>query len=116
MSSFTDHNLRFDLTNELHARPFPTFGAPGSVAFLALKVEKNAAARDKTKDTDLLIKLLDRFGAPHPQHGATHYSGSLGRNSLKWEQHTEFVTYTIYSPACSERAFDPSVFDVFPGD
>ena len=74
MSSFTDHKLRFDLTNELHARPFPTFGAPGSVAFLALKVEKNAAARDKTKDTDLLIKLLDRFGAPHPQHGATHYS------------------------------------------
>ena len=38
MSSFTDHKLRFDLTNELHARPFPTFGAPGSVAFLALKV------------------------------------------------------------------------------
>ena len=116
MSNFTDHKLRFDLTNELHARPFPTFGAPGSVAFLALKVEKNAAARDKTKDTDLLIKLLDRFGAPHPQHGATHYSGGLGRNSLKWEQHTEFVTYTIYSPACSERAFDPAVFDVFPDD
>ena len=79
LTNFTDNKLRFDLTNELHARPFPTFGTPGSVAFLALKVEKNAAARDKTKDTDLLIKLVDRFGALHPQHGATHYSGSLGK-------------------------------------
>ncbi len=49
MSNFTDHKLRFDLTNELHARPFPTFGAPGSVAFLALKVEKMLPLEIKQK-------------------------------------------------------------------
>ncbi len=103
MSNFTDHKLRFDLTNELHARPFPHLRSR-ICSVLALWYGKNAAARDKTKDTDLLIKLLDRFGAPHPQHGATHYSRKLRRNSLKWEQHTEFVTYTIYSPACSMNA------------
>ncbi len=61
-----------------------------------------------------LIALLDRHGAPHPQPGATHYFGRIGRHTLKWESHTEFVTYTAYTDGLSSRPFDPADFEVFP--
>ena len=35
---------------------------------------------------------------------------------LKWEQHTEFVTYTAFVPGLEERPFDPVSFEVFPSD
>ena len=116
MSLITDHPLRYKLANELHARPFPSFRAPGVVAYLALKLPENAAGRDRAQDRLDLIALLDRYGAGHPKEGATHYFGDLGRYKIKWEQHTEFVTYTVFSGALSERAFDPAVFDAFPAD
>ena len=56
------------------------------------------------------------MGQRHPQPEATHYSGALGKHYLKWEQHTEFVTYTLFRDGLSERAFDPADFDAFPAD
>ncbi|HBM62310.1 MAG TPA: DUF3422 domain-containing protein, partial [Citreicella sp.] len=63
-----------------------------------------------------LRALLDRHGAPHPQPGATHYSGQIGQAVVKWEQHTEFVTYTAFLPGLGARPFDPADFGVFPED
>lgn len=111
--TLTDHPLRYALANELHARPFPVISAPASAVYLALKRPETA---DKTADRAHLIALLDRYGAPHPQPDATHYSGQLGRHHLKWEQHTEFVTYTVFQEGLSARAFDPTDVEVFPND
>ncbi len=116
MPTINDHPLRYSLANELHARPFPSLGAPATAVFLAIKQEHNAAARDRSADFSHLLDLLDRHGAPHPQPGATHYSGSIGRHTLKWESHTEFVTYTVFSNGLSARPFDPADFGVFPED
>lgn len=116
MTPIQDHPLRFKLANELHARPFPSFDAPTTVAFLAIKKEDRAAGRDRNGDLRHLTSLLDRYGAPHPQPGATHYSGTIGKHNIKWEQHTEFVTYTVFSDGLSERPFDPVAFEVFPHD
>ncbi len=116
MTAIGDHPQRFKLANELHARPFPSLNAPATAVFLAIKKTKGAMGRPSNEDLDYLIALLDRFGAPHPQPGATHYQGKIGRHHLKWEQHTEFVTYTIFSKGLSARAFDPAEFDVFPQD
>ena len=116
MTPIQDHPLRFKLANELHARPFPSFKAPSTVAFLAIKKEDRAAGRDRDGDLAHLISLLDRYGAPHPQPGATHYSGTIGKHNIKWEQHTEFVTYTIFSDGLTDRPFDPTAFEVFPHD
>ena len=63
-----------------------------------------------------MINLLDRFGSKHPKPDATHYSGALGKYYLKWEQHKEFVTYTLFCEGLSERAFDPADFESFPVD
>ena len=116
MLPFQDHPLRYQLANELHARPFPTVPAPASVVYLAFKQPREAVQRDREQDLAHLRELLDRHGAPHPKPGATHHSARIGRHKLKWEQHTEFVTYTVYSQELSDRPFDPVEFNVFPED
>ncbi|MCC5974748.1 MAG: DUF3422 domain-containing protein [Rubellimicrobium sp.] len=116
MSTIEDHPLRYALSNELHARPFPTVDLPSRAAYLAIKPTQNAAARDRAADFAHLLDLLDRFGASHPQPGATHWFGRLGEHSLKWESHTEFTTYTLFVDGLDTPAFDPSTFDIFPED
>jgi uncharacterized membrane-anchored protein len=116
MPPISDHPLRYKLANELHARPFPTLQAPCTAVFLAIKQSSDAAKRDRATDFAHLTALLDRYGAKHPQPGATHYSGEIGRHVLKWESHTEMVTYTVFAEGVSERPFDPADFEVFPAD
>jgi uncharacterized membrane-anchored protein len=111
-----DHPLRFLLANELHARPFPQVAARGHVAYFAIKPETDAARRDRARDRAHLLALLDRFGAPHPAPDATHHFADLGRFRLKWESHTEFVTYTAFLTGAEGRPFDPAAFEVFPAD
>ncbi|GIT89984.1 hypothetical protein JANAI62_05330 [Jannaschia pagri] len=111
-----DHPRRYELANELHARPFPALTAPCRAAFLAVKREEDAVNRDRNEDRAHLEALLDRFGGDHPAPGATHFFGQLGKHRLKWESHTEFVTYTLFSEGVADRPFDGSVFDVFPAD
>lgn len=116
MTPMEDHPLRYALANELHARPFPSLDAPCGAIFLAIKQPELAADRDRDADRAHLTQLLDRYGAQHPQPGATHWFGELGKYKLKWEQHTEFVTYTMFMPTLEERPFDPKAFDTFPAD
>ncbi len=116
MAPIADHPLRYALTGELHARPFPSVRAPQIVAFLAIKQAGDAAARDRDRGEDMahLVALLKHYGAPLPEKDATHYYGPMGKYQLKWEQHTEFVTYTAFGEELSSRPFDPAEFDVFP--
>lgn len=116
MTQITDHPLRYQLSNELHARPFPTASAPGRAVYLVVRKEDHAASRDKSEDLAHLIDLLDRYGAPHPQPGATHHSAQIGKHNLKWESHTEVVTYSVFMDGLGERPFDPADFEVFPRD
>lgn len=111
-----DHPLRYQLANELHARPFPTLECPGQAVYLAIKQPKEAAKRDRDLDRAHLLALLDRFGAQHPSPEATHYFAKLGRFHLKWESHTEFVTYTAFIENGEDRPFDPAGWEVFPDD
>ncbi|MGB7318510.1 MAG: DUF3422 domain-containing protein [Planktotalea sp.] len=116
MPTVKDHPLRYQLSNELHARPFPSVGAGSRAVFLALKHAEGDVQNAADADLVHLIQLLDRYGTAHPQPGATHFSGPIGRHNLKWERHTEFVTYTLMMDGLGERPFDPMDFDVFPSD
>lgn len=116
MATIEDHPQRYALANELHARPFPRVSAPSHAMFIALMPLENGAARDREAERAHLLALLDRHGAAHPQPGATHYTGRLGRYLLKWESHTEFVTYTLFADGTPDRAFDPASFDAYPAD
>ncbi|KPP92013.1 MAG: putative membrane-anchored protein conserved in bacteria [Rhodobacteraceae bacterium HLUCCA08] len=116
MPPIEDHPLRYQVANELHARPFPVLQAPSRAVFLALKPAQKAAERDRGADFDHLLDLLDRHGAPHPPAGATHYFGQIGKHQLKWESHTEFVTYTIFGDGVADTPFDARTYQMFPAD
>ncbi|MCH2164681.1 MAG: DUF3422 domain-containing protein [Marinovum sp.] len=116
MSGLNDHELRYQLANELHARPFPEASTPGRAVYLVIKAPGKASQRDRDQDRAHLLDLLDRYGAAHPQPGATHFSGQIGQHYLKWESHTEVVTYTAIMDGGGERPFDPADFDAFPPD
>jgi uncharacterized membrane-anchored protein len=109
-----DHPLRLALTNELHARPFQPMQAPGRCLHLALKPPANAAERDPAGDREHLTALLDRYAAPHPPPGANHHTAELGRVRLKWERHTEFVSYTLYEDGASDVLFAPTLMHHLP--
>lgn len=116
MPTIPDHPLRYALVNELHARPFPSLDVPCQAVYTAFKEPVDAANRDRSKDRAHLLALLDRHASAHPQPEATHFSGPIGRHELKWESHTEFVTYSAFGPGVSRRAFDPAEAEVFPED
>jgi len=109
-----NHPLRFESANELHARPFPELSAPARAAYLAVSIEpgeeNKAAARAH------LLALLDRFGADHPAPASNHYFGTLGRLNLKWEAHSEFVTYTLFAEGLTSTPFKGHLHESFPAD
>jgi uncharacterized membrane-anchored protein len=116
LPNLPDHPQRYAMVNELHARPFPVLEAPCMAAYIAIKEPVEAANRDRARDRAHLLALLDRNGAPHPQPDATHFASPIGRSELKWESHTEFVTYSAFTPGLSARAFDPIETEVFPSE
>lgn len=116
MTPIDDHPLRYALVNELHARPFPRIAAPAHVVYAAVKEPRDAANRDRTRDHAHLCALLARNGAPLPPADVTHHTGEIGRYTLKWESHTEFVTYLAHAPGVAARPFDPNDTEVFPAD
>jgi len=116
MPPIDDHPLRYNLVNELHARPFPALEAPCYAVYVAIKEPIDAANRDRAADRSHLLALLDRHASAHPQPEATHFSGPIGKSDLKWESHTEFVTYSAFTRGLPDRAFDPAMADVFPED
>jgi len=112
----TDHPQRYALTNELHARPFQPMAAPGRVLHLALKQSEGAAERDPGRDRAHLIAFLDRHGAPHPAPEANQYVHDFGRFRMKWERHTEFVSYTLYEEGEAEPVFAADLAEQFPAE
>ncbi|MDO6460461.1 DUF3422 domain-containing protein [Granulosicoccaceae sp. 1_MG-2023] len=116
LSSGDNHPQRFELANELHARPFPKMRAPCSCAYLAIKQPHDAAHRDPQEDRRHLLALLNHYGAAMPAEESNHYYASLGRVRLKWERHTEFVTYTIYADGVHEKPFTDDLFAHFPAE
>lgn len=113
MNPDTEHSLRYALVNELHARPSPRINAPSTAVFVAFKEPRDAANRDRSHDLAHLGDLVTRHGGPRPDASDSHYQGQLGRHELKWESHTEFVTYMAMTPGLPIRPFDPSAAAIF---
>ncbi len=113
-AGFKDIDERFSLANELHARPFPNISEDGHAMSIAFR-QADASPAARSAAYDHLINLLDRYGAQHPPEGASHYWGSVGKYKLKWERHTEFLTYTVFSNDAETPPFEMPL-DVFPKD
>ncbi|MFZ2651292.1 MAG: DUF3422 domain-containing protein [Burkholderiaceae bacterium] len=84
------HPLRESLHNEVHARPYEQLSAPLTLSHLALLTPDPVASRAH------LHRLLEARHLPLPSTGASHLSVDLGGVRLRWEQHTEFQTFTFW--------------------
>ncbi|MGI3167778.1 DUF3422 family protein [Pseudooceanicola sp. C21-150M6] len=92
-----DHPARAALVDELHARPFPTISVPSTAWIVALRPERRSD-RDRKAERAQLDRLIEKACQTPPPPEATHWIGRLGPLTLKWENHTEFVTFLVWGP------------------
>ncbi len=97
-----DHPDRHSLSNEFHARPFAFPRAPEQASYFAML----SSGIDSEDLHAYLIALCGRFGTAHPPAVANHFSADLGPCRLKWERHTEFISYTFLRHGAVADAFD----------
>ncbi len=110
-----DHPQRYPMTRELHARPFPETASPCQVIHLAFK-PLDDRVRDTAAHRAHIEALVDRVGAPRPARDADHYLGEVGRIRLKWERHTEFVSYTLFEDGPTDAPFALPVERLAPAE
>jgi len=86
-----DHPQRQALHNEVHARPPEPMQAPLAIAHIVMAVDKAAAQASRAH----LTQLLRDHHLPSPDAESNHVRMDLGPFRLRWELHTEFVSWTF---------------------
>lgn len=100
------HPLRVSLHNEVHARPPEAMTAPQAISRIVMLCD--AAQREASREH--LASLLRDHHRAAPEAGATHLRADLGAFRVRWEMHTEFVTWTfmLAHPPGSPRDAEPA--------
>lgn len=88
------HPQRVLLHNEIHARPPEALRAPLAITHVVMWAD---AAQREASRAHLALLLRDHHLAP-PDGQTTHLRAELGGVHLRWELHTEFVTWTFTAP------------------
>jgi uncharacterized membrane-anchored protein len=108
----TDHPLRSELNDEVHARPSDSLRAPVRISYLALLSPPGS----RNEEWQHIVRLLEADGQQAPESPANHFSATFSGFSLRWERHTEFTRYTITSPGHSEDPFAVTALAAVPAD
>lgn len=94
------HPQRVALHNEVHARPPEAMAPPLALSHIVMVCD--AAQREASRAH--VAALLRDHHLPLPDAGSTHIRMDLGRFRIRWELHTEFVTWSF------SRTFDAAGF------
>ena len=105
-----NHPQRYDLSNEVHARPPEPLSAPVKISCIAMTT--NWPYKDE--DREIVAELTKQYGATPPGPGAKHYSVDLKEFRLIWERHTEFTRYTFIVPLRDEDYFAGPAINAAP--
>jgi uncharacterized membrane-anchored protein len=97
------HRLRAAVLAEVHARPFTAMETPRRILHFAFDTAGDAAKRDRAA----LADFCDRRGLDPLKPTAKQHRVSLGGTTLRWEQHSEFTTYTWELPSEGDVPFHP---------
>jgi uncharacterized membrane-anchored protein len=108
----TDHPLRFQLNNEVHARPPDALQTPLRLTYLALV----SPWSNRDREWALVAELARRFGVEPPEEAVNHFSADLGPFRLTWERHTEFARYMFAFPGPFTDAFADDPLGAVPRD
>ena len=106
-----DHPERRALTDELHARPFAPLTAPAQIAYIAIATDGASRAEGDSHLQELLLQLGME---PLTEVAGNHGAWAREDFHLRWERHTEFISYTLTVEALPEIPFDPSAVSKFP--
>ncbi|MCF8003510.1 MAG: DUF3422 domain-containing protein [Chromatiaceae bacterium] len=107
---FPVHPLRELVTSELHARTFDPMQAPVRVAHLAYLCGERGSGRQQ----QYLARLLSHFGIQLPPKVGLQFAIDLGGLWLRWERHTEFVTYTLSRQGLFAQPFGSDLLGELP--
>ncbi len=99
----TPHPLRATVLGEVHARPFTPIETPRRVLHFAFDTTGDAARADRAA----LAEFCERRGLDPLLPGARHHRVGFSGIALRWEQHTEFTTYTWELPSEEGPPFHP---------
>jgi uncharacterized membrane-anchored protein len=94
-SRLEPHPLRAAILGEVHARPFTALTTPARVLHFAFDTPGERAIADRAA----LVDLCRRRELTAPKASDKHLRVTLGATILRWEQHSEFTTYTWELPA-----------------
>ena len=103
------HPQRVALHNEIHARPPEPMAAPMAISHVVMvcDLEQRSASRSH------LARLLAEQHLPQPDSQATHLRMDLGGFRIRWEMHTEFVSWTfmrvLVAPAAQQQERPPAI-------
>jgi uncharacterized membrane-anchored protein len=103
--SFHPHPHRGMILGEVHARPFRPVRAPARLLHFAFAIESPQAAES---DRNALIRFCEERGVTPPRSGAKQHVAKMADDTLAWEQHGEFCTYTWEIQSKSTTPFQPS--------
>src|ERR1700751_5633239 len=97
INPLTQHPQRAELHNEVHARPPEALTGALSLAHVVMLAD---APQRKQSRVHLARLLRDHHLMP-PDEKTTHLRVEFGSLRLRWELHTEFVTWTfaMHEPA-----------------
>ena len=98
------HPLRAAVLSEVHARPFTAVQTPCRLLHFAFHTDPAAAQADRAA----LAAFCDKRGLEALKPGAKHHRLTLSGAILRWEQHSEFTTYTWELPADGQTPFQPA--------
>ncbi len=112
-ATLTQHGQRLRLHNEVHERPPEPLSAPLAISHVVMLCKGEALQASRQHVT----RLLRDHHLAEPGSDCTHLRTDLGAYRLRWELHTEFVSWTFSRPLGEER-FDtqhpPTALDVLP--
>jgi uncharacterized membrane-anchored protein len=100
----TSHPLRAAILGEVHARPFTPISVPSRIIHFAFDTSGARAQADRAN----LVAFCEARALPPPLPAEKQYRAPFGTTILRWEQHSEFTTYTWELPS------DPGVAPFHP--
>ncbi|RTL85349.1 MAG: DUF3422 family protein [Hyphomicrobiales bacterium] len=100
VTQWVEHESRAAILAELHARPFLPLEVPRRIYHFAFATSHEEADADRAA----LGRLASAHGEEPPAPDAKFHYFAFGDWRLRWEQHTEFTTYTW---ATGEEAATP---------
>jgi uncharacterized membrane-anchored protein len=104
------HPLRARILGEVHARPFRLMTSPRAFLHFAFETPPASAVADRAFLTNFCL----RHGVEGPSGERKVHHAEVNGGTLRWEQFTEFTSYTFDTPLPPDaRAFAPLADDPF---